>query len=531
MTENLFTQIDQMLTALYPTDQPGVAVIVTQNDETLFRKGYGMANLELGVKMEPHMVFRLGSITKQFTAVAILMLLEQGLLDLQDDLARFLPDYPTGGRKITVEHLLTHTSGIKSYTSMPEWLALWRKDMTLTELVDLFKDQPHEFEPGEKFNYNNSGYILLGAIIEKASGVSYADFIEQRIFKPLGMTNSLYDLTSKVVPGRVSGYFSANDGFVNAQYLSMTQPYAAGSLASSVDDLVLWEAGLTRNKLIRAETLELAYRPYTLRNGECTDYGYGWSIYEYEGMRFISHSGGINGFTTGGVRIPSEGIYVAVLCNLENPKNDPQTLAYKLAALASGHPMVEPAEIAIDPAVLDDYPGVYQINEKDERFITRDGDKLYSQRSGGIRYELFPFAPDAFMIREADTRLDFERADGVVKAMRVVRRFGPKEYCPKTNKELPAERESVLLETSQLTRLVGGYELAPGLVLDVSLADGQLAIQAPGQELLPLFAASPEAFFAKIVDVTLTWQFDEAGQVAGCMLTQGSQAFPLKRVS
>ena len=230
MTEQISEQIDQMFVEIYPDDQPGAAVIVTQNGETLFRKGYGLANLELGVKVEPEMIFRLGSITKQFTAVAILMLQEEGKLQVQDEITRYLPDYPVGERKITIEHLLQHTSGIKSYTDMVEWLPLWRKDMSVQELIDLFKEQPFDFEPGEQFRYDNSGYILLGAIIEALSGSSYADFIQEWIFKPLGMQHSLYDNPELILPGRVSGYSKGLNGLINAPYLSMTQPYAAGSL-------------------------------------------------------------------------------------------------------------------------------------------------------------------------------------------------------------------------------------------------------------------------------------------------------------
>jgi len=174
------TSIDAMLSERYKPDEPGAAVIVCQEGAIVFRKGYGLANLELNVPIEPHMVFRIGSVTKQFTAVAILLLYEEGKLDLQEPLERFLPDYPTRGKTITVEHLLTHSSGIRSYTDMPEWMPLMRKDLKVEELIALFKDQPMDFEPGERWQYNNSGYILLGAILEKVSGITV-----QRRFSPV----------------------------------------------------------------------------------------------------------------------------------------------------------------------------------------------------------------------------------------------------------------------------------------------------------------------------------------------------------
>jgi len=242
--ENLAKAINETLAQTYKSNEPGSAVVVVNGGRVIFRKGYGMANLELGVPVEPDMVFRLGSVTKQFTAVAVLMLAEQGKLSLDDDITKFIPDYPAKTQRVTVEQLLTHTSGIKSYTSLPEWLLMWRKDTELNELIGLFKDKPADFAPGERWAYNNSGYVLLGAIIEKASGQSYQDFIEKNIFQRLGMAHSFYDNTARVIPRRVTGYSKGKDGYINAPYLSMTQPHAAGALVSSVDDLALWDAAL-----------------------------------------------------------------------------------------------------------------------------------------------------------------------------------------------------------------------------------------------------------------------------------------------
>ncbi len=528
---SLVVKIEQILDPLYPMDQPGAAVIVIKEGEVLFRKGYGMANLELGVKIEPHMVFRLGSITKQFTAVCILMLYEQGKLDLQDDLTRFLPEYPTGGRIITVEHLLTHTSGIKSYTSMPEWLPLWRKDMPVEELIDLFKEQPFDFEPGECFLYNNSGYILLGAIIEAISGMKYADFLQSYLFGPLGMTHTLYDDPVRIVKHRVAGYSLGKDGAINAPYLSMTQPYAAGSLASSVDDLATWEAALLANVLLKPETLELAFRPFILNNGESTGYGYGWGITSHAGMRFIEHGGGINGFATGGVRVPSEKIYVAVLTNSDAPRTDPSLLAVKLAALVSGHPMIDPTPIELPEDALQVYVGIYRVNDKEERIVTRQGNQLFFQRTGNKRFEIIPIASDAFFMRETADQFVFTRGDDkAITGIRVIRRASQAEYSLKTDKPLPGERQAIPLSVEALKRLTGAYELAPGYNIEIALTGDQLTIQPQGQEKLQLFAESTECLFAREVDLTVLFLSNEQGGVMGCTLTQGAQTFSLRKL-
>jgi CubicO group peptidase (beta-lactamase class C family) len=524
-------EVDQMLVELYPADKPGAAVIIVQDGRVLFRKGYGMAHLELGVPVAPEMVFRIGSITKQFTAVSILMLLEQGKLDLQDEITRYLPDYPTGGRKVTVEHLITHTSGIKSYTSMPEWLPLWRKDLTLEELINVFKDQPFDFEPGEKFDYNNSGYVLLGAIIEKISGLSYAEFVQKNIFEPLGMAHTQYDQTAKIIPGRVAGYSAGNDGPVNTAYLSMTHPHAAGALLSSVDDLALWDAALLANTLLKPETLEKAYQPFTLKNGNSTGYGFGWAISSHEGLRLIEHGGGINGYTCGGIRVPSEKVYVAVLTNFDAHKTAPDHVAFKLAAIACGRSAADPTPIELSEEALDVYLGVYQISEGEDRIITREGKQLFMQRTGGLRSEIFACDVDTFFIKDSRDRFYFVREEsGKVTAIKAVRRYGMAELAPKMDKPLPQERQAIELSPEQLARMRGTYELAPGYNIEISLDGSQLWIQPPGQEKLKLFAATPEKLFVREVDVTITYQFDEQGHVSECTFQQGPQTMPLKKV-
>jgi D-alanyl-D-alanine carboxypeptidase len=268
-------EIDTLLRQTYQPDEPGAAVIVVGDGSVILRGGYGMANLELGVAIEPDMVFRLGSVTKQFTAVVILMLLEEGKLRLDDDITRFLPDYPTHGHRLTVEHLLTHTSGVKEHLDMPEWQRLVHTDVTLSELIDVFKDQPMTFAPGAQWEYCNSGYLLLGAIIEHVTGETYEDVLQRRIFRPLGMDQTSYDHTDRIVPGRVPGYELGATGFQNASYLSLSHPHAAGAIMSSVDDLALWDAALSTERLLKRETLQHAWTSARLNDGTATGYGFG----------------------------------------------------------------------------------------------------------------------------------------------------------------------------------------------------------------------------------------------------------------
>ena len=288
--------------------------------------------MELGVPLEPKHVFRLGSITKQFTAVAILMLAEEGKLSLDDDITEHLPGYPTGGHRITIEDLLHHTSGIVSYTGMPEWRVLIREELEPDSLIAIFRDQPLEFEPGTEWSYSNSGYALLGRIIEVASGEGYAEFIRSRIFEPLGMADSYYGDPSRIIPNRAEGYERTETGWRNDDYLSMSSPYAAGALLSTVDDLDRWYDALEAGTLVEPALLDQAYTSARLADGRHAGYGYGWTIGDIAGYRSIEHGGGIPGFLTHALRVPQEDLLVIVLTNrVAQPGPAATALAAELA--------------------------------------------------------------------------------------------------------------------------------------------------------------------------------------------------------
>ena len=435
-SDNVLAQaIDNFVQESYKPTEPGAAVIVARDGEVFFRKGQGMANLELDVPIEPDMVFRLGSITKQFTAVAILMLAEKGKLGLDETISKFLPDYPTHDYLITVRHLLTHTSGIKSYTSMPEWPPLWRKDFTVQELIDFFKYQPMEFAPGKRWAYNNSGYILLGAIIEKASGQTYEQFVQENIFEPLGMKQSYYDNPSRIIHRRVAGYDKSAEGFTNAAYLSMTQPYAAGALASTVDDLVLWDSALYTERFLKQATLKQAHNSHLLTDGSSTAYGYGWEISEYAGHRLIEHGGGIHGFRTRAIRMPNDRIFVAVLSN--NGGTDPGFLAFKIAALMIGEPYNEPTPVELQPEVLALYEGFYEFNAPEKIHITCQNNQLFFQYGEGPLVELVPLSPNEFFFKDMSlNRLLFVSDADKIVAVELHGRSGNPEIAKKIDESV-----------------------------------------------------------------------------------------------
>jgi D-alanyl-D-alanine carboxypeptidase len=419
--------LDSIMREAYPDGQPGAAAIVVRHGEVLLRGGYGIADLEQAVPMRADHVFRIGSITKQFTGVAILLLAEEGRLSLDDPLTRFFPDYPTGDRTVTVEQLLGHTSGISVERGVSARPPPRRQDLTPAELIEMFREEPFDFEPGERWLYNNSGYILLGAIIEQLSGMSYGDFVRTRIFEPLGMGASSYADAARVTPNRIPGYSRRGDDWVNAEYLSMSHPYAAGSLLSSVDDLARWNAAIDRGLLLGEGWWQRAFTPVRLNDGRSTRYAAGWLRGRLGTYETIEHGGGINGFITHALRVPDAGLFVAILTNADRPLSDPSAISLRLADVVLGGVLDEPA-IAVDPARLQDYVGVYRISEDATRTITLEDGRLYSQRTGGTRMELRPTGEDVFLFAASGTRLRFERdAAGRVTAMVLDPRAGMQE--------------------------------------------------------------------------------------------------------
>jgi D-alanyl-D-alanine carboxypeptidase len=339
-------RLDALFKTQFKADEPGVTVIVVKNGKTLLRKAYGAADIAAKTPLTPGTVLRLGSLTKQFTAVAILMLADEGKLALNDPITRFFPDYPTGGKVVTIEHLLTHTSGIVSYTGKPNFEDGANRDLSVAQMIDTFKNDPLEFEPGTQFHYNNSGYFLLGAIIEKVSGLTYPRFVEQRIFTPLGMKDTAYEGFERSAAPRAKGYSAKGTTFEPAAPMSMSQPYAAGALVSTVGDLAKWDAAITAGKLIKPASWKLAFTPYKLNPEKSTGYGYGWGVRTFQGAPAIDHDGGINGFSTYALRLPQQKMFIAVLANRDSGGVHPEVLAQKAAGLAMGKPFVEPKAAA-----------------------------------------------------------------------------------------------------------------------------------------------------------------------------------------
>jgi CubicO group peptidase (beta-lactamase class C family) len=302
------------------------SVLVAEHGQVIFKKGYGLANMEWQIANQPDTKFRLGSITKQFTSMLIMQLVAEGKLHVEDKLSDVLPYYRKDtGSQVTLQHLLTHTSGIPSYTAEKNLREWWHNPFEVEDFVKKHCSGDLEFTPGSKFEYDNSGYFLLGAIIEKVTGKKYEEVLQERIFKPLGMRNSGYDHSEPLMEHRAAGYEHGKDGFVNAEYLDMSIPYAAGSLYSTVEDLYLWDQALYTEKLLSNELKAKMWTP------ALSNYAYGWGVAKIPeekvgaGQTLIQHGGGINGFNTHEARYVDEKHLVVLLNNTGATKLEQMT--------------------------------------------------------------------------------------------------------------------------------------------------------------------------------------------------------------
>jgi Beta-lactamase class C and other penicillin binding proteins len=403
--QDVATQVDEYINRYVKNNLFSGAVLVAKGGKVILSKGYGMANYELDVANVAQTKFRLGSITKQFTAMAILQLQEKGLLSVDDLITKYFPDYKIA-EKVTIHHLLTHTSGIHNFTNDPEYGQTMMIASPVEKTIARFKDKPLDFAPGEKWDYSNSGYILLGAIIEKASGKSYEDYLKENIFQPLNMVNTGYDHSDALLKNRAAGYQMSRGKIANASYLDMSIPYSAGALYSTVEDLYLWDRALYTEKLVKKATLEKMFTPIK------SNYGYGWAIEDQKGHKRISHGGGINGFGTQINRYVNDDACVIMLSNLvPSPvgkiSNDLGTIAFgeKLETAK------ERTEVKVDPKIYDAYVGQYELAPAFILTITKEDDHLFGQATGQGKIEIFPESEKDFFLKITDAQITFVKND------------------------------------------------------------------------------------------------------------------------
>ena len=546
-------KIDELVSLYHSYGQFNGAALVAENGKVIYKKGFGLANMEWNIPNEPDTKFRLGSITKQFTATLILQLVEQGKIKLDGKISEYLDAYRKDtGAKVTIHHLLSHTSGIPNYTALPGFFeGVSRNPFAVDEFIKKYASGDLEFEPGTKFNYSNSGYFLLGAIIEKVTGQSYEQVLKENILDPLGMKNTGYDHYDKIINKRAAGYVKTPGGYQNAPYLDMTIPYAAGSIYSTVEDLYLWDQALYGDKILSGKSRELMFTP------NLGDYGYGFVIRKVTlgpdkiVIPVVEHGGGINGFNTTIFRLVRDKGLIVLLDNTEQGRF--------LGRLTSGitnilydQPYESPkrsiAETLIKTIVEKDVSSAVKqyrelkanhANDYDfsEMELNTLGYRLLQMKKVAESIEIFKLNVEAYpqAFNTYDSLGEAYGAHGDKELAKANYKKSLELNPQNTNATrmlalLTTERKEAKVDPKLYDSYAGDYELATNFVLTITSEDGKLMGQATGQPKAELFPTSETEFFLKSVDAQITFVKNEQGQVTQLILHQNGRNMTAKKI-
>ena len=535
--------IDSLLHSTYPDGAPGAAVIIAYNGEPVFRNAYGMANLELNVSNKPEYVFAIGSMSKQFVAISLLMLEAEGKLNLDDPVTKYLPEYDMQGTTITIRQLLNHSSGIKSFTEMDTFIQLMNVDLGQQEMLDLFMHEPLMFDPGTDWSYSNSGYSIAGMIVEKVSGMSLQTFLKLKVFKRLGMKNTHLGSHNRSIPGMVTGYSISTEGYYPAREFSWTWPFAAGGIVSNVDDMLRWDEALYTEKLLPLPSLQQAFTNYSLTDGQPMNYGLGWGVYATDTLTFIRHGGAINGFLSDGIRIPEAHFYMVVLSNsfaTANPGDITNKVLNRLFQMG-----IEDVTVLEDSIDLVPYTGVYRVERSGGRsasnygedgmfrYITLEDGALYSQVSGGGKSQLERIGIDTFYLGNDYSRYVFLRdATGAItgiKHLTLPTPTGPIDINNKTNLPLPIEKKAIDLPKGTCDKYIGVYDMGNGMQFTISVVEERVFLQPTGQGKIALYPLTETHFFIQEVDASVDFVLDDSGEVKELIFNQNG-SYPARKI-
>ena len=488
--------VDNFYSSLKGKEAPGIAVLVARDGNVFYRKGFGYADIKNKIMITPDTKFRIGSVTKQFTASAILKLQENNLLSVNDKLSKFIPDFPRGD-EVTIHQLLTHTSGIHSYTNKEGFIDKVTKPISPDSLVNSIKKDPYDFNPGEKWLYNNSGYFILGYIISKVSGKPYAEYLKETFFDPLHMENTGIHYAGIKLEHEAKGYSKNNIKYDDAINWDMSWAGGAGSIYSTVDDLMKWNQALYGGKVLDEKSLKSALTPVVLKNGEQppVQYGYGLGLNKYRGEDIISHSGGLHGFVTQLSYYPKEKLTVVMFSNTAEPEVnfDPNKIA-EAFLWNKMDKQTSYAESSVKPKNLQLYVGRYDLSGMAVITITTENDKLYSQLSGQQKFEIFPKSEDEFFWKVVDARIKFIKDEKGEISQAVLFQNGQELKA----KKLP-ELKIIDINPSTLDSYTGKYKFTGGIIT-ISKENNKLLPNLPGESKLEMLPLSETDFIIKEIN-------------------------------
>ena len=545
-------KIEALLNQYYKFQEFNGAALVAEKGRVIYKNGFGMANMEWNIPNTPDTRFRLGSITKQFTAMLIMQLVEEGKLKLNVPITTYIPDYPKEqGEKVTIHQLLTHTSGIPNYTDQPSFAGIMRNPITPIYLIKTFWNLPLGFKPGTKFKYSNSGYIVLGYIIEKVTGKTYEEMLKEKIFEPLGMKNSGYDHTAYIIPKRASGYNKIGTDYFNTQYIDMSVPYSAGSIYSTVEDLYLWDQALYTSKLLSKKYMDKIFTPYS-KPPFADGYGYGWGLSKkyFDGLKdtlnIVAHGGTINGFNSIILRITNDRDLIVLLnntgvTNLNEISNKIIDILYDQPYEMPEKPLLLSFSEVLKKNGIDEAVNFYskkieQGKEIPEMLMNLLGynflnKKQYKKAIGVFKLNIKAY-PESFNVYDSygEALMAAGDKDKAIENYKKSIELNPKN----TNgleklKELGVKIESNI-DTKIYNLLVGKYELNPQFSLTVTKDGAKLYVQGTGQQKIEVFPVSELEYYSNIVNAQITFVKDENGTISKLILHQNGRDMSATRI-
>lgn len=504
--------VDGIFKSVQAGTTSGVAVLISKDGKIIYNKGFGFADIGNKVPVTTDTKFRIGSISKQFISSSILKFQEEGKISIQDKLSKFIPDFPRGN-EVTIHHLLTHTSGIHSFTDRPNFMKFVTLPVSSKSMVDTIKAYPFDFNPGDRYLYNNSGYFLLGYLIEQISGKSLADFLKENIFEPLGMKNSGIYQTNLLLNNEAYGYSIENGKIIKAQNWDMSQAGGAGAIYSTVNDLYLWNEAVFNEKVLTDESMKAAFTPLVLNNKQTIEYGYGWSLQNLRGLKFISHGGGLNGFLSFLTRQPEQKITISVLCNSTpspagiNPGSNSMAIAEYLLWKDMEKQASFASDLAIDKSVLKSYTGRYNYGQGAVLVVTLDGKQLKAQMTGQQMFPIYPSSANEFNWKVVEAKVKFVTDENGDVTNLIHYQNGQQIVAKKLPEETP-----ISIDSSIFDKYVGKYNAGNQNIIEITKDGDKLMAQAPNSPRFQLLAATEKEFFVREINIRIIFKVNEQGQ-------------------
>ena len=518
--------IQKLYSEKFNASTPACVILISRDGKPLMQKAFGMSNIAEKESATIDHKFRIGSVTKQFTAAAILKLEEEGRLSIEDEVSKYFPEFPRGN-DVTLKHLLTHTSGIVSYTSKNNFWMSAEGSVSELEIVDMVKNDEFDFEPGEKYSYCNTGYVMLGYIVGKVTESSLEAYLKKTFFDPLGMNNTGIHRPDLDLKQEANGYTFDSNTWELKNLKDMSWAAGAGAMYSTVGDLHKWNEALFANKVLKQETLKRAFAKTKLNDGEISNYGYGWMISKYRGLKKIEHGGGLPGFLTHLVRYPEINTTIVVFVNcFDSGELPPPAIVAKNVADAFLWESMEQRKLQVvnknvDTKKFKDFVGEYDYGSATME-VTVEGNQIFAQLTGQPKAQIFPSENNKFFWKIVDAQVEFQRDKNgnVVRAVHT--QNGATQKCPKIEPGLKVDAEV-------LNRYSGRYDYGSG-VMTVTTDGKALFAQITGQPKMRIFPKSKTTFEWKVVKAQVEFVSDANGNIEKVIHTQNGRSFDAAKI-